>query len=185
MIGKFNITPLGQHDQILLGIPWLHAMDPLICWNACMLSLSHTPKSDSIEDVDTKHKKNRLPPLFAKVPKYAHSKLPKKSVKPECVDSTILVPAGSVKPEHIDSTIPLTASIEEIPDGKERPAPTPIPNKTSGIFDTKEDIWENFKPPVYDVSTYLLCDNNVLIKHQANGSEMCVIEDVSFDTPLT
>jgi len=72
--------------------------------------------------------------LFAKVLKYAHSKLPKESLKPECIDPTILVPAGSVKPECIDSMILLTASIEEIPDDEERPAPTPIPNETSGIF---------------------------------------------------
>jgi hypothetical protein len=30
MIGKFNVTRLGKHDQILLGIPWLRAMDPII-----------------------------------------------------------------------------------------------------------------------------------------------------------
>jgi hypothetical protein len=30
MIGKFNVTHLGKHDQILLGIPWLCAMDPII-----------------------------------------------------------------------------------------------------------------------------------------------------------
>jgi hypothetical protein len=30
MIGKFNVTRLGRHDQILLGIPWLHAMDLII-----------------------------------------------------------------------------------------------------------------------------------------------------------
>jgi hypothetical protein len=54
MLGKFNITHLGKCDQILLGIPWLHAMDPLICWKAGMLSLPHTPKSNLIEeDVDT------------------------------------------------------------------------------------------------------------------------------------
>jgi hypothetical protein len=30
MIGKFNVTRLGKRDQILLGIPWLRAMDPII-----------------------------------------------------------------------------------------------------------------------------------------------------------
>jgi hypothetical protein len=53
MIGKFNVTRLGKHNQILLGIPWLRAMDPLIQWKAEMLSLPRTPKSDLIEeDVD-------------------------------------------------------------------------------------------------------------------------------------
>jgi hypothetical protein len=53
MIGKFNITRLGKHDQILLGIPWLQAMDPIIRWKAGTLLLPRTPKSDLIEeDVD-------------------------------------------------------------------------------------------------------------------------------------
>jgi hypothetical protein len=89
-----------------------------------------------------------------------------------------------VKPEHIDSKIPLTASIEEIPD-KEEPASTSIPEETSRVFDTKEDIWDNFEPPVTDISTYLLHDDDVLIEYQTNGSEMWIIENVSFDTPLT
>jgi hypothetical protein len=53
MIGKFNVTCLGKHNQILLGIPWLRAMDPMIQWKAGTLSLPRTPKSDLIEeDVD-------------------------------------------------------------------------------------------------------------------------------------
>jgi hypothetical protein len=55
MIGKFNVMRLGKHDQILLGIPWLCAMDPIIRWKAGTLSLPRTPKSDLIEeDVDNK-----------------------------------------------------------------------------------------------------------------------------------
>jgi hypothetical protein len=54
MIGKFNVTCLGRRHQILLGIPWLHAMDLLICWKAGTLFLPHTPKSDLVEeDIDT------------------------------------------------------------------------------------------------------------------------------------
>jgi hypothetical protein len=185
MIGKFNVTYLGWWDQILLGIPWLHTMDPLIHWRAGRLTLPHTPKSDLIEeDVNIECKKNGLPPLFTKIPKYTHSKLQKESVKPECIDSTIPVSTRLVKPEHIYSMIPLTASIEEVPD-EERSIPVSIPNKTLQVFDTKEDIWENFEPPVYDVSAYLLWDDDVLIEYQADGSEMCIIENVSFDTPLT
>jgi hypothetical protein len=53
MIGKFNIMRLGKCDQILLGIPWLRAMDPIIRWKAGTLLLPRTPKSDLIEeDVD-------------------------------------------------------------------------------------------------------------------------------------
>jgi hypothetical protein len=54
MIGKFNVTRLGKRDQILLGIPWLRAMDPIIRWKAGTLSFPRTPKSDLIkEDVDS------------------------------------------------------------------------------------------------------------------------------------
>jgi hypothetical protein len=153
MIGKFNITHLGKCDQIPLRILWLHVMDPLIHWKAGMPSLPHTPKSDLIEeDVDTELKKNGLPPLFEWTPKYAHSTLQKESVKPECVDSTIPTPIKSVKPEHIDSMISLFASIEEIPD-EEESVPPSIPNETLKIFDTKEDIWENYELPIINVSS--------------------------------
>jgi hypothetical protein len=50
MIGKFNVTRLGKRDQILLGILWLWAMDPIIRWKAGTLSLPRTPKSDLIEE---------------------------------------------------------------------------------------------------------------------------------------
>jgi hypothetical protein len=67
MIGKFNVMHLGKRDQILLGIPWLRAMDPIIRWKAGMLSLPRTPKSDLIEeDIDKERKKNGLPLLFRK-----------------------------------------------------------------------------------------------------------------------
>jgi hypothetical protein len=53
MIGKFNVMRLGKCDQILLGILWLWAMDPIIRWKTGTLSLPRTPKSDLIkEDVD-------------------------------------------------------------------------------------------------------------------------------------
>jgi hypothetical protein len=116
MIGKFNVMRLGKHNQILLGIPWLRVMDPIIRWKAGTLSLPRTPKSDLIEeDVDNERKKNGLPLLFQKKLKYKHSQL-KKSVKPECVDSTVPTKVEPVTPERIDSTTYPSASIEEIPD---------------------------------------------------------------------
>jgi len=135
MIGKFNVTRLGRRDQILLGIPWLRAMDPIIRWKVGMLSLPRTPKSDLIEeDIDNKQKKNKLPSLFSKKQKYEHSRLPKEPVKPE----------------RVDSTAPFTARIKEIP----------------------------------DVATYQLQEEDVLIEYSDDGSEMRLIENVSFDTPL-
>jgi hypothetical protein len=78
--------------------------------------LPRTLKSNLIEeDVDKERKKNGLPPLFSKKPNYEHSQL-KKSVKPECVDSTVPTKVESVTPERIDSTTYPSTSIEEIPD---------------------------------------------------------------------
>jgi len=181
MIGKFNVTRLGKCDQILLGIPWLQAMDPIIRWKARMLSLPRTPKSDLIEeDVDNEQRKNNLPPLFSKKQKYEHSQLRKEPVKPERVDSTIPMQVESVKPERIDSTAHFTAKIKEIPDEE-----TFIPAETAPIFDTKEDIWDNYEPMVTDIDTYQLHNEDVLIEYSENGTEMCLIENMSFDMPLT
>jgi len=52
------------------------------------------------------------------------------------------------------------------------------------IFDAKEDIWGNYKPMVTDIATYQLQDEDVLIEYSEDGSEICLIENVSFDTPL-
>jgi hypothetical protein len=54
MRGKFNVHKLGRHDLILLGIPWLKAMNPVINWAEETLTLPWTEKSDLFEkDVDT------------------------------------------------------------------------------------------------------------------------------------
>jgi hypothetical protein len=155
-------------------------MDPIIRWKAGTLSLPRTPTSDLIEeDVDSERKKNRLPLLFQKKPKYEHSQL-KKPVKPECVDSMVLTKVESVIPECIDSTAYPSASIEEIPDEE-----MTIPEETAPVFDTKEDIWGNYEPMVTDITTYQLQDEEVLIEYSENGTEMRLIENVSFDSPLT
>jgi hypothetical protein len=101
-------------------------------------------------------------------------------VKPEHVDSTILMQVESVKPECIDSTAHFTAKIEEIPDEE-----TFIPAETASIFDTKKDIWDNYKLMVADIATYQICNEDVLIEYLENGTEMHLIENVSFDTLLT
>jgi hypothetical protein len=89
--------------------------------------------------------------LFSKKQKYEHSQLQKEPVKPERVDSMIPMQAKSVKPERIDSTAHFTAKIKEIPDEE-----TFIPAETAPVFDTKEDIWGNYKPMVTDITTYKL-----------------------------
>jgi hypothetical protein len=53
MCGKFNVHKLGCHDLILLGIPWLKAMNPIINWAEETLTLPWMEKSDWFEeDVD-------------------------------------------------------------------------------------------------------------------------------------
>jgi hypothetical protein len=85
-----------------------------------------------------------------------------------------------VTPECIDSTTYPSASIEEIPDEE-----MTVPEETAPIFDTKEDIWGNYKPMVTDITTYQLWDEDVLIEYSEDGTEMRLIENVSFDSPLT
>jgi hypothetical protein len=181
MIGKFNVTCLGKRDQILLGIPWLWAMDPIIQWKAGTLSLPRTLKPDLIkEDVDKEREKNRLPLLFQKKKlKYEHSQL-KKSVKPECVDSMVPTKVEPVTPERIDSMTYPSVSIEEIPNEE-----MTVPEETAPIFDTKEDIWGNYEPMVTDITAYQLQDEDVLIEYSEDGTEMRLIENVSLDCPLT
>jgi hypothetical protein len=70
--------------------------------------------------------------------------------------------------------------IEEIPDEE-----TLTPAETAPIFDTKEDIWNNYEPMVTDVTTNQLHDEDVLIEYSEDGTEMRLIENVSLDTPLT
>jgi hypothetical protein len=131
------------------------------------------------EDVDSERKKNRLPLLFQRKLKYEHSQL-KKSVKPECVDSTIPTHVESVTPECIDSMTYPSASIEEIPDEE-----MTVPEETAPVFDTKEDIWGNYEPMVTDITTYQLWDKDVLIEYSTDGTKMRLIENVSLDSPLT
>jgi len=85
----------------------------------------------------------------------------------------------SVSPECIDSMAPFSAKIEEVPDEDMY-----IPTETSPIFNTKEDIWNNYELPVTDVSTYYLHNEDILIEYSMDGSEMHIVENVSFDTPL-
>jgi hypothetical protein len=100
-------------------------------------------------------------------------------VKPEHVDSTIPMQVESVKPECIDSMAPFAAKIDDIPNEE-----TFIPTETTPIFNTKEDIWDNYEPMVTNITTYQLHDEDVLIEYSADGTEMCLIENVSFDMPL-
>src|SRR6267154_5794000 len=51
MIGKFNIMNMSDRDMILLGKPWLSAMNPDINWTEDTLRLSPTPRSLRLEKI--------------------------------------------------------------------------------------------------------------------------------------
>jgi len=63
----------------------------------------------------------------------------------------------SVTPERIDSTTYPSASIEEIPDKE-----MIVPEETAPVFNTKDDIWENYEPMVTNIATYQLQDEDVV-----------------------
>jgi hypothetical protein len=45
MFGKFNIMNMSDQDMILLGKPWLSAINPDIDWPKDTLRLPSTPRS--------------------------------------------------------------------------------------------------------------------------------------------
>jgi hypothetical protein len=110
MHGKFNIHKLGHRDLILLGIPWLKAMNPIIDWAEESLSLPWTEKSDLLEeDINKEQRKGGLPALFQKKKgkrKWKNSKLKQsqemlgmsKQKTNESVDSASVHPQDN--PEH-------------------------------------------------------------------------------------
>jgi hypothetical protein len=49
MFGKFNIMNMSDQDMILLGKPWLSAMNPNIDWARDTLQLPSTPRSLRLE----------------------------------------------------------------------------------------------------------------------------------------
>jgi hypothetical protein len=207
MRGKFNVHKLGRHNLILLGIPWLKAMNPIIDWAEETLTLPWTEKSDWFEeDVDIERKKNRLPALFPKKGKrkWKNLKLPQetsgmsKQKTNESVDSASVQPQNdsehaiksSLTPEKVPtSTKPFRATIEEIVDD-EAPSLLPIPDDDDETFDEKHDVWinqlnEHFAPAVSSIAEYALLDEEFLVEYSADSDELRVIENVSMDTPLT
>ena len=51
MIGKFNVLNMSDKDMILLGKPWLNAMNPDIDWTNDTLRLPSTPRSIRLENI--------------------------------------------------------------------------------------------------------------------------------------
>jgi hypothetical protein len=208
MCGKFNVHKLGRHNLILLGIPWLKAMNPDIDWAEETLTLLQTENGKLIKkEVDKERKKNRLPTLFLKQKKeeckWKNLKLPRemsgtsKQKTNESVDSASVQPQdnpeqaikSSLTPEKVSTSMkPLKATIEEIVD-EEAPGLLPIPDEDDEIFDEKHDVWinqldEHFAPAVSSIAEYTLLDEEFLVEYTADSDELRVIENVSMDTPL-
>jgi hypothetical protein len=53
-------------------------------------------------------------------------------------------------------------------------------------MDTKEDIWVGqMAPKVEELATYPLQDDEILIEYAPDGTTVQLIENLSFNTPLT
>jgi hypothetical protein len=68
------------------------------------------------------------------------------------------------------------------------PALIPDPDDEPPQDDTMEDIWDDtsmFARKVEDPVTYLINDDEVLIKYAQDGSSITLHKNLSFDTPLT
>jgi hypothetical protein len=214
MYGKFNVHKLGHHDLILLGIPWLKAMNPTIDWANETLDLSKTERSEKLERLtDKERKKNGLKPLFEeKKREWKNSQLKKPSQeksgtsmketneeKPSASAQPQHDPEQAIKssltPERLSSKGSFTASIEEIAD-EEAPGLLPIPEDDEEMitenderFDTTNDVWidrldEHFAPAVSSIAEYALQDDEFLVEY-SNSMDLRVFENESMDTPLT
>jgi len=63
--GKFNIANLSLKDNILLGYPWLIAMNPTFDWRKSTVSLNHNEMSQRYEKAcNEEQRKNGLTPLL-------------------------------------------------------------------------------------------------------------------------
>ena len=64
MYGKFNIAKLNPKDDILLGYPWLIAMNPTFDWRKSTVALNHNETSQRREhDCNEARRKKGLTPL--------------------------------------------------------------------------------------------------------------------------
>ena len=61
MLGKFNVMPLGERDNILIGCPWFHAVKPEIDLDRWKITIPRTPRSIKLEHfVNHRRKENEV-----------------------------------------------------------------------------------------------------------------------------
>jgi len=181
MFGKFNIMNMSDRDMILLGKPWLTAMNPDIDWAKDTLQLPSTPRSLRLKKAFEKlwrenSAPNPTPPLKPKK---------KVSIKEE-EDLEQFAPLHSPLPK--DGKRTLERWKEKKKKGEPVPALIPDPDDESLQYNTMEDVWDDssmFTRKVEDPITYPINDDEVLIEYAQDGSSVTLHENLSFNSPLT
>jgi hypothetical protein len=190
MIGKFNVMNMSNNDMILLGKPWLSAMNPEINWAADTLHLPATPRSLWLEQA-LQNKWGKLPLSGKLIP--IPSPIRKKPTIEEEEDPEKFAPQYSPLPTNGKRT--LERKKEEVFYDAEENLPI-FPNPSPGrappfCYETKDDVWDDvptnptFALKVEDIATYQINDDEVLIEYAQDGSNITIFENLSLDTPLT
>jgi hypothetical protein len=180
MFGKFNIMNMSDRDMILLGKPWLTAMNPDIDWAKDTLRLPSTPRSLRLEKAFEKlwrenPASNPTPP----------PKPRKKVLIEEEEDPEQFAPLHAPLPKDGKRTL------ERRKEKKKKelvPALIPDLDYEPSQYDTMEDVWDDssiFARKVEDPVTYPINDDEVLIEYAQDGTSVTLHENLSFDSPLT
>jgi len=180
MFGKFNIMNMSDRDMILLGKPWLTAMNPDIDWAKDTLRLPSTPRSLRLEKAFEKLWRENSTPNPLPPPK------PRKKVSiEEEEDPEQFAPLHAPLPKNGKRTL------ERRKEKKKKepiPALIPDPDDEPPLYDTMEDVWDDssmFARKVEDPVTYPINDDEVLIEYAQDGTSVTLHENLSFDSPLT
>jgi hypothetical protein len=180
MFGKFNIMNMSDRDMILLGKPWLTAMNPDIDWAKDTLRLPSTPRSLRLKKAFEKLWRENSVPNPIPLPK------PRKKVSiEEEEDLEQFTPLHSPLPKDGKRTL------EQQKEKKKKepvPALIPDPDDEPPQYDTMEDVWDNssmFARKVEDPVTYPINDDEVLIEYTQDGTSVTLHENLSFNSPLT
>jgi hypothetical protein len=181
MFGKFNIMNMSDCNMILLGKPWLTAMNPDIDWTKDTLRLPSTSRSLQLKKAFEKlWRENSTPKQSTPPPK------PRKKVSiEEEEDPEQFAPLHSPLPKDGKRTL------EQQKEKKKKepiPALIPDPDDEPPQYDTMEDVWDNssmFARKVEDPVTYPINEDEVLIKYAQDGTSVTLHENLSFNFPLT
>jgi hypothetical protein len=182
---------MSDQDMILLGKPWLSAMNPDINWAKDTLRLPATPRSIRLEQaLQNKWGKLPLPGKPIAIP----DPIRKKPTIEEEEDLEKFAPLHSPLPKNGKRTLERRKKEEVFHDAEEDLPFFSDPShgrKPLFCYETKDDVWDDvptnptFALKVEDVATYQINDDKVLIEYTQDGSNITIFENLSFDTPLT